>query len=155
MAIPIPVVSSLLDIGKSLIARKWPDPLKQAEEIRKLEELAQNERLAELNAEVTMLAGQMEINKVEAGHSSVFVAAWRPFLGWVGGFSLAYASILEPLMRFVATMMGYEGDFPEIDTNLTIQVVLGMLGIAGLRSYDKKQGTSTRSVGDMKPAIRG
>lgn len=146
MAIPIPVVSSLLEIGKSLIQRKWPDPMRQAEEIRKLEELAQNERLAELNAEVTMLAGQMEINKVEAGHTSLFVAGWRPWIGWVGGMSLAYAGILEPLMRFVATMTGYDGDFPDIDTSLTIQVVLGMLGVAGLRSYDKKQGTATRSI---------
>lgn len=49
-------------------------------------------------------------------------------------------------MRFVAAMVGYDGDFPVIDTNLNMQVLLGMLGIGGMRSYDKKQGTSTNNI---------
>jgi len=131
-------LSALFDIGKTAIEKIWPDPAKQAEQLFKLEELKQKGDLAELNAHVQSLTGQLEINKVEAGHASIFVAGWRPFVGWCCGFALLYASILEPLMRFIATMFGYAGTFPIIDTNTTMQVLLGMLGLVGARSYEKK-----------------
>ena len=139
-------ISALFDLGKTAIEKIWPDPTKRAEELRKLKELKQKGDLAELNAHVQLIQGQMTINMEEAKHKSVFVAGWRPFIGWVGGFSLAYVSILEPLMRFVAAMMGYEGDFPIIDTTLNMQVLLGMLGVAGMRSFDKKQKTQTDNI---------
>ena len=131
-------LSALFDIGKIAIEKIWPDPAKQAEQLFKLEELKQKGDLAELNAHVQSLTGQLDINKVEAGHASIFVAGWRPFVGWCCGFALLYASILEPLMRFIATMLGYTGTFPAIDTNTTMQVLLGMLGLVGARSYEKK-----------------
>lgn len=139
-------ISALFDVGKSVIERLWPDPAQQAKALFELEELKQAGNLAELQAHVTLLQGQMQINMTEAKHKSVFVAGWRPFVGWVGGFSLAYASILEPLMRFIATMVGYTGEFPVIDTNTTMQVLFGMLGIAGMRSFDKKQKTQTDKI---------
>jgi len=131
-------LSALFDIGKIAIEKIWPDPAKQAEQLFKLEELKQKGDLAELNAHVQSITGQLEINKVEAAHASIFVAGWRPFVGWCCGFALLYASILEPLMRFIATMFGYTGTFPIIDTNTTMQVLLGMLGLVGARSYEKK-----------------
>jgi len=139
-------LSALFDLGKTAIEKIWPDPTKRAHELRLLEELKQKGELAELNAHVQLLQGQMTINMEEAKHKSVFVAGWRPFVGWVGGFSLAYVSILEPLMRFVAAMMGYAGEFPIIDTTLNMQVLMGMLGIAGMRSFDKKQKTQTDNI---------
>jgi len=143
-------LSAAFDLGKTLISTIWPDPVKQAQELRLLEELKQKGSLAELQAHVTLLQGQMAINAKEAEHKSVFVAGWRPFVGWVGGFSLAYVSIIEPLMRFIATMTGYTGDFPIIDTTLNMQILMGMLGIAGMRSYDKKQKTQTDNVNRAK-----
>lgn len=138
------VVGSLLEIGKNLISRVWPDPAKQAEELLKLKELEQKGDLAELDAYVKSLTGQLRINEMEAQHPSIFVAGWRPWAGWVGGFSLAYAAILEPLMRFIATMFGYSGEFPELDTSITVTVLLGMLGIGAQRSYDKKHLADTK-----------
>ena len=82
-------ISAALDIGKMAISRIWPDPVQQAAEERKLLELSQSGNLAELNAHVQLLVGQMQINAKEAEHKSVFVAGWRPFIGWVGGFALA------------------------------------------------------------------
>lgn len=140
-------VTFLFGIAKSLIERIWPDPQAQAVELRKLEELRQKGDLAELQAYVTLLQGQLEINKTEAQHASIFVAGWRPWVGWVGGFSLAYAGIFEPLLRFIATMAGYTGEFPQIDTAMTIQVLMGMLGIGAMRSFDKRQGTDTKRIG--------
>ncbi len=144
-------LDAIFQLGKSAIDKIWPDPIKRAEEIRKLEEMRQQGDLAELSAYVQLVQGQLTINAKEAEHSSIFVAGWRPFVGWVGGFSLAYAGILEPLMRFVATVMfEYTGDFPVIDTALTIQVLLGMLGIAGMRSFDKVKRTDTKSIDESK-----
>ena len=140
-------LSAIFDLGKTAIEKIWPDPTKRAQEVRMLEELKQRGDLAELDAHVKLIMGQMGINAEEAKHKSILVAGWRPFVGWVGGFSLAYVSILEPLMRFTATMVGYEGAFPVIDTTLNMQVLMGMLGIAGMRSFDKTKGTQTDSIG--------
>lgn len=139
-------LSALFDVGKSVIEKIWPDPVKQAQEIRLLEELRQSGDLAKMQAQVTVLQGQMAINMQEAKHKSIFVAGWRPFVGWVCGLSLGYVSILEPIMRFIAVMVGYTGAFPVIDTTLTLQILGGMLGIAGLRTYDKKQKTQTDNL---------
>jgi len=95
-------------------------------------------------AELGLLTGQLEINKAEAESDSTFVAGWRPFCGWIGGFALAYAAILEPLLRFIASVVfAYKGNFPVIDTMLTLQILMGMLGLAGLRTYDKKVGNGS------------
>ena len=136
-------LTAAFDIGKSIISRVWPDPSDQAKQLFKLEELKQKGDLAQLNAMVASLQGQLRINAVEAAHKSIFVAGWRPFIGWVGGVSLAYAGIVEPIMRFIATVAGYEGDFPLIETASTITILMGMLGIGGMRSYDKKNKTQT------------
>lgn len=139
-------VGALFEIGKDIIGRVWPDPQKQAEEVRKLEELRQKGDLAELKAHVSLLTGQLEINKQEAAHPSIFIAGWRPGVGWICALGLLYISFIEPLMRFIANMNGYDGDFPEIDTTLTMQVLLGMLGLVASRSYDKKHKTDTKAI---------
>lgn len=135
-------LSAALDVGKTLIEKIWPDPVKQSQEIRLLEELHQKGDLAKLNARIQLITGQLDINKIEAGHRSIFVAGWRPFIGWVCGLGLAYATIIEPIMRFVATMFDYTGKFPVIDTTLTMQVLLGMLGLVAARTREKEKGVS-------------
>ena len=141
-------LSAALNIGNSLIERIWPDPEMQSKEKLKLAELAQNGDLAGLNAKVQLLTGQIEVNKIEAASDNWFVAGWRPFVGWICGLGLGYATIIEPFARFVANMAGYTGSFPVIDTTLTMQVLLGMLGLAGMRTREKEKGvTSTHKVG--------
>jgi hypothetical protein len=81
---------------------------------------------------------QTKINEAEATHRTVFVAGWRPFIGWVCGLGLLYAVFIEPLLRFVFTVNGWEIEFPSIDTTITMQVLFGMLGLVGARSYEKK-----------------
>jgi len=106
--------------------------IREAVKGKELDPNAQLEMAAKL-AEV-----QTKINEAEASHRSVFVAGWRPFIGWVCGIGLGYAVFLEPLLRFTFTVKGWAIDFPEINTNVTMQVLLGMLGLAGARSYEKK-----------------
>ena len=97
----------------------------------------------EYNAETKRLESQTEINKIEAGSSSLWVSGARPFIMWVCGIAFAYASVFEPVLRFSAKVLfGYAGEFPVIDTNLTMQVLFGILGLGVMRSFDKKAGTS-------------
>lgn len=95
--------------------------------------------LQEMQNEYALMLGQLEINKVEAGNANVFIAGWRPFVGWVSASALAYSAIIEPIMRFIAEVcFTYAGKFPEIDTTITLQVLLAMLGFGAMRSYEKK-----------------
>ena len=142
MIMSINPLDALFELGKSAIDKIWPDPIKRAEEYRLLEEMKQQGDLAELSAKVQLLTGQIEVNKIEAASKSFFVAAWRPFVGWVCGFGLAYVSILEPFMRFIASMNGYTGEFPVIDTTITMQVLIGMLGLTAARTREKEKGVN-------------
>ena len=139
-------VTAIFEVGKIAIEKIWPDPVKQAEAQLKLGQLAQAGDLAELDAHVKSLVGQLEINKIEANHKSIFVAGWRPFIGWSCGFALAYASILEPLMRFIAYTSGFEGTFPIIDTTITMQVLMGMLGFGAFRTHEKVKGVNRNNL---------
>jgi len=119
--------SGIGDLAKDIresIKGKELDPNKQLEQATKIVEL------------------QTRINEVEAGHRTIFVAGWRPFVGWVSGLGLAYVSFAEPLIRFIARVNGYTGDFPEIDTTVTLQVLMGMLGLSYFRTEEKKKGIS-------------
>ena len=93
-----------------------------------------------LDNDIKLQMGQIAINTEEAKSSSVFVAGWRPFSGWVAGIALAYVAVVEPLLRFIVTQAGYTGSFPVIDTSLTMQVLMGMLGLAGMRTFEKHKG---------------
>lgn len=130
-------ISALLNIGNTLIQRIFPDPAQAAQAQLALLKMQQDGDLAEIS-------GQLDINKVEAASSSVFVSGWRPFCGWICGFGLAYVAVVEPIARLIAKLSGYAGDFPEIDTTLTMQVLLGMLGMGGLRSLDKIKGVASK-----------
>ncbi len=139
-------VTALLKVGNSVIERIWPDATERDKQKVRLAEIAQTGDLARLESEILLLTGQMQINMQEAQHKSIFVAGWRPFCGWVGGVSFAYATIFEPIMRFVATMVGYTGSFPELNTTLTMQILFGMLGLGVMRSVDKSKKVSTESL---------
>ena len=139
-------ISALFTIGSTLVDRLVADPNAKAEQLFALEKLRQEGNLAELQAQVQSLVGQLEINKTEAMHKSIFVAGWRPFCGWVGGVALGYAAIVEPLLRFGATMYGYSGEFPVIDTDITLQVLFGMLGLGAYRTYEKKHKVQSDSI---------
>lgn len=150
-------IESAFDLGKSAIERIWPDPIKRAEELRKLEELRQAGDLEQLNAEVQLLLGQLKINMEEAKHKSLFVAGWRPFIGWVGGVALAYQFILYPLLMWIWYTASAMGKIPAgvepppiLDTGALFAVVTAMLGIGTMRSFDKRNRVSTEHLGGGK-----
>ena len=141
-------LSALFDLGKTAIEKIWPDPSKRAEELFRLEKLKQDGNLAALQAEVSLMLGQIEINKVEAQHPSVFVAGARPAVMWIGAFGLAYAAVIEPIARFVARVVfEYAGEFPALDTTITMQVLFGILGLGAYRTYEKTKEVQTDRTG--------
>ena len=83
---------------------------------------------------------QIEVNKEEAKHRTVFVAGWRPFTGWVCASALAYHFILEPVIVFVLALFNIQLTLPQFDMGSLLIVLMGMLGLGGLRTYEKKQG---------------
>ncbi len=83
---------------------------------------------------------QIELNKIEAGHRSLFVAGWRPFIGWSCGVGLCYAWFLRPLIRDVGFMFGFDLSFVDFDTDNMMQLVIALLGLGGLRTYEKIAG---------------
>lgn len=137
-------LSALFELGKTAIEKIFPDPSKRAEELFKLEQLKQTGDLAQLQAEVSLMLGQIEINKAEAQHPSVFVAGARPAVMWIGAFGLAYAAIIEPIARFVARVIcDYNGEFPVLDTTITMQVLFGILGLGAYRTFEKTKEVQT------------
>jgi hypothetical protein len=131
-------ITAILGIGNKLIDHFFPDANQAAAAKLKLLEMQQS-------GDLQVMASQMEINKIEAANPSLFVSGWRPFIGWVCGISLTYAAIIEPVSRFLATVLfKYNGAFPIIDTTLTLQILLGLLGLAGMRSWEKKEGVASK-----------
>lgn len=150
-------IGGLLSVGQSLIERIWPDPAKQQEEMRKLQEMEQAGDMARLNARVQLLVAQLKINEQEASHKSVFVAGWRPFIGWVGGLAMAWQFIAYPMLLWVWAIAAPEtctaenvcmalNPPPVFETGPLFAIVSGMLGIGAMRSYDKHKGTVTNSL---------
>lgn len=136
-------VTALANLGDTLINRLWPDP--QQREAAKLElfRLQQAGELQKLANELQLQTAQIEVNKQDAASGSIFVAGARPFIMWGCGIAMLYAALLEPLMRFVAVVyFHYTGAFPEIDTTLTTQVLLGLLGLGSMRSFEKVKGVA-------------
>jgi len=83
---------------------------------------------------------QLDVNVKEAGHRSIFVSGWRPFIGWCGGFALAFEFILSPAIEWYAKFAGLSLTAPEIQTGPLLAIVTSMLGVAGLRSFEKSKG---------------
>ena len=126
------LLGPIFEIGKTLIERFIPDPEKKAAAEMEMFKMA-------ADGELKQVIAQLEINAKEAQHQSVFVAGWRPFFGWCGGVGFAYATILQPAMVWYGMSRGWPAP-PEINIDLLWVVITGMLGIGGMRTFEKKLG---------------
>lgn len=124
------ILGPMLEMGKSLIDRFFPNE----EERRKAE--ADFLKLA-MDGELKQVLAQLEINAKEAMSPSVWTSGWRPFYGWIGGLGFAYATIVQPILVWYGMTKGWPVP-PDINMELLWVVITGMLGIGGLRTYEKK-----------------
>ena len=96
--------------------------------------------MAEKHSHENALA-QIEINKAEAQHRSIFVAGWRPFLGWGLASAMIWHFVLAPIVMFIFAYSGMEApELPAFDMDSLMTVLLGMLGLGGLRTFEKSKG---------------
>ena len=86
--------------------------------------------------------GQLEVNKVEAAHKSLFVAGWRPFIGWTCGLGMFGNFITIPFSNFVLALFEYDIVIPLVPLETMMPVLMGMLGLGAMRTYEKKAGVS-------------
>jgi hypothetical protein len=128
------ILAPILELGKDLIGRFIPNE----EERRRAE--ADFLKLA-MDGELKQVLAQLEINAKEATHPSLFVAGGRPLFMWIGGFGFAYATIVQPVLTWVARIKGWP-EPPDVNSELLWVVVTGLLGIGGLRTYEKKAGVT-------------
>lgn len=126
----IPVIGNLLD-------KILPDQQAQADAKIKLLDLAQKGELAVLDAETRIALGQLEINKTEAS-TDIFRGGWRPATGWACVFGLVYQFLLQPILPWaVAAAGGSVPPLPQIDNDTLMVLLSGMLGLGGLRTFEK------------------
>lgn len=127
-----PIIGPLID--------RIPDPNERARAKEKIE--------AEMLAAMTSLVqGQLEINKEQAKHSSIFVAGARPAIMWICGVALGWNYILQPILNWGLFISGVDiGSAPALDTSELTTILLGMLGLGGLRTYEKRLGVARESI---------
>ena len=132
---------ALLPIIGQVLGKVLPDPAAAAEAKIRLAELVQRGELAFLDAEVKAALGQMEINKEEAKSGSLFVAGWRPAVGWICAVALSYQFVVRPLLAWCSLIATIPVP-PELDIATLMTLLFGMLGMGGMRMYEKGKGVA-------------
>lgn len=128
----LPIVEGVISVVKAVLD-KVPDPKAKAEALQKLEELHQNGELA-------VIAGQVEINKIEAASGNMFIAGWRPGIGWVLGAGLAVMLVIGPLMAWGSALAGRPIQQPAMPVEVIMALTTSLLGLSGMRSWEKFKG---------------
>ena len=127
----LPIVSTLMPIVTDVIGRFLPEnPQKRAEAEREIT-AALTDHLAKIDL------AQLEVNKVEAASSSVWTSGWRPCVGWVCAAALGYTYVLQPILVFILAQTGHLVEMPALDIGSLMPILMGMLGLGGLRSFEK------------------
>jgi Holin of 3TMs, for gene-transfer release len=129
------------NLVSTIVNKIWPDA--NLEEKNKLT-LA----LTEMQNEYNVILSQIDVNKESAKHGQIFVSGARPFILWVCGSALAYAALIEPLLQVIASFFGADIKFPDINTDITLQILLGMLGLGGLRTAEKMKNVARKNLSE-------
>lgn len=134
-----PLLASILP---GLLDKLIPDPQAAADAKLKAIEMAQRGELAQLDADMKLALGQLEVNKAEAASGNAYASSWRPTIGYICAAGLAWNFLLHPLLMWfsAAGLIHLTGAPPPLVGDNLMELVLGMLGLAGLRSWEKTRG---------------
>lgn len=127
MGVDITGIGAVADFATSVVNKIWPDKSEQEKQ--------------QIAAAVMVVQGQIETNKEEAKSDSVFVAGWRPFIGWVCGSACAWNWIGLPVVKAAIVLSGSRLDVAPADLSEMLPVLMGMLGLGALRTVEKVKGT--------------
>jgi|TARA_R110001606_G_scaffold198298_2_gene345815 hypothetical protein len=127
------LIPSLIPVLGDVLDRFFPNKEEKAKAQRAIES-----RLTDHFAQIDL--AQIQVNQQEAVHRNLFVAGWRPFIGWSCGLALFYTYLAQPVITFILVQQGQYIDLPPVDLGAMMPVLLGMLGLGGLRSWEKAKG---------------
>lgn len=131
-----PAIKPLLDL--------IPNPAEREKARMEFELKLKDQELEIIRLAAQADAGQVEVNKAEATSSSLFVSGWRPFVGWVCGASFAYFYVIQPFLSFAFAAVGHPLVLPKVDFGEMSAVLFGMLGLGGMRSWEKSKGVASK-----------
>ena len=123
-------IGAVATLATDLVDRLFPDKIAQAKE--REEYLLQAQTLDNQLAQ-----GQAAIDQAEASNANLFVAGWRPFIGWTCGTAFAYHLVIQPIISFGMSATGHPVTLPEFDTSTLTTTLMGMLGLGTLRTFEK------------------
>lgn len=134
---PFDPLTAILGIGNTLIDRLLPDKTAAAAAKAQLIQM-------QVQGDLEEMKGQLAVNQVEAASQSIFVAGWRPFVGWACGAAFIYAFIVQPATQALLVIFHSNfdpGKMPKLDITEMLPVLFAMLGLGALRSWDKSNGS--------------
>lgn len=126
-------------LGK-VLDRAWPDPAAKAAAAQAIAELQQAGEFKRLDVELAQLQMQADINKVEAASGDPFASRWRPFIGWTCGAAFGWNFIGLPVARLLCDVLGHPIAIAPADMSEMMPILLGMLGLGGMRTVEKVAG---------------
>jgi len=135
------IIAKALGVGKSendLATALQKNP----QLLEKIKELEINQQTQYLQLQNQLLMGQLEINKTEAQNPKLFIAGWRPFIGWVCGGAFAWQFVLMPIANWVASMLSVKVPNLTLDLSVMMPVLLGLLGLGAMRTGEKIKGVN-------------
>jgi hypothetical protein len=137
-------VTILLGLGSKVIDKIWPDPVQRDAAKLELLKLQQSGELAQLTADTNLMIEQIKVNQAEAQNPSLFVSGWRPAIGWVCGLACGWNWIGLPVVKLALEIAGHPIDLAPADLTEMLPVLMGMLGLGGLRTIEKLQGRAAK-----------
>lgn len=130
-------LSAIAGLADTLINKIWPDPAARASAEAQLIK-------AQMDAALASVQQQIDINKIEAANSNVYVAGWRPGIGWACGAAFALHFVVLPVLGWLAVLFGHDPIVIPFDMDTLMTVLMGMLGLGGLRTFEKVRGVAAR-----------
>jgi hypothetical protein len=137
-------LDDIIGAGLDIINKFIPDPAQKAQAAYQMAQLQQQEQFKQLDVQIQAMQAQTDTNKVEAASQSLFVAGWRPFIGWVCGSGLAYQYMVNPLFSWAAAIQHWPLP-PNLDLSTLITMLGGLLGLGAMRTVEKVKGVSNAS----------
>lgn len=130
MGLDITGVGAVADLANTVINKIWPDKSEQEKQ--------------QLAAAIMVVQGQLGINAKEAENPNWFVSSWRPFIGWICGMACAWNWVGLPLAKFGMIAIGHPITMSPADISEMLPILIGMLGLGGLRTAEKINGVAAR-----------
>lgn len=122
-------ITAGLDLAKTVVSTIWPDKSAQEQ--------------AQLAAALQLVQGQIDTNKAEATSGNAFVSSWRPMIGYICGFGCAWNWLGLPVAKFVLAALGHPVNVSPADVSEMMPVLMGLLGLGGLRTVEKIKGVAS------------